>query len=65
MKLPKLEISSGEYNSSYNFILISDHIWIGDDVTNCKSNDIKWFKLRLKLPDNCNNDRINGSDIMQ
>jgi len=46
MKLPKLEISSGEYNSSYNFILISDHIWIGDDVTNCKSNDIKWFKLK-------------------
>ncbi len=46
MKLPKIEINSEPYNSSYNFMLLSDHIWIGDDIINCKSDDIRWLKLK-------------------
>jgi len=44
MKIPKIQINSEPYITAYNFMLLADHIWIGDDTYNCKSEDIRWLK---------------------
>lgn len=46
MNLPKIEINSNPFITSYNFMILSDHIWIGDDLVHCKSNDIKYLEVK-------------------